>query len=224
MRELILNFHGVGKLPVAVDNAEAAVWWGEVPFLRALDEIAAAAQNLECPISITFDDGNASDLSIALPALVERGLNATFFICAGRVGMVHYLDAVAIADLLQSGMAVGSHGMNHVDWRRTNDRELDTEIVGARKRLEDICGQRIDDVAIPFGSYDRRVIKRLKCEGWRCVYSSDGGFARAGAWFKPRQTLGKVWEQDSIVPKIRASDTLLMASWRRLSVLRKLYR
>ena len=198
MKELILNFHGVGAVPSAVDRAEAAVWWDEAPFLRALDEIAAYAPRFEYPITLTFDDGNTSDVEIALPALIKRGLKATFFVCAGRVGTANYLDAAGIDKLLRAGMTVGSHGMNHVDWRVASDRDLDNEIEGARMRLEDICGKAIDVAALPFGSYDRRVIRRLKRANWRCVYSSDGGFARADAWFKPRETLREAPEgQDS---------------------------
>ena len=189
MKELILNFHGVGAMPDWVGPQEAAVWWDENSFLTALDDVSAAASMFAHRIALTFDDGNASDAEIALPALVKRSLTATFFVCAGRIGSPNYLASADIAKLLQGGMTIGSHGMNHINWRRASDRELEYETEGARKRLEDICGQRIDVVAIPFGSYDRRVIAQLRRSQWRCVYSSDGGFARSSAWFKPRQTL-----------------------------------
>ena len=221
MKELIFNFHGVGAVPSAVDRAEAAVWWDEAPFLRALDEIAASAPKFEYPIALTFDDGNASDVEIALPALIKRGLKATFFVCAGRVGTANYLDAVGIDNLLRAGMTVGSHGMNYVDWRVASDRDLDNEIEGARMRLEDICGKAIDVAALPFGSYDRRVIRRLKRANWRCVYSSDGGLARADAWFKPRETLREAPKGQDLIPQMRAKDTLRKALWRRLAGLLK---
>ena len=224
MRELILNFHGIGTKPVTVSEAEAAVWWDEVPFLRVLDELASVAQEFEYPIAITFDDGNVSDATIALPALAKRGMKATFFVCAARIGQVHYVDAAAIADLLQAGMTIGSHGMNHVDWRLATERELDAEMADARLRIEDVCGRKIHDVAIPFGSYDRRVMSRLKRENWRHVYSSDGGFARVGAWFKPRQSLSKAWEQQAIISNMRATDTWLMSILRRLRRFQKQYR
>ena len=46
---------------------------------------------------ISFDDGNASDLEIGLPALLERGLTATFFVLAGRLGRPGSLDADEVA-------------------------------------------------------------------------------------------------------------------------------
>jgi len=35
-------------------------------------------------VQLSFDDGNRSDVGIALPALLERELSATFFVVAGR--------------------------------------------------------------------------------------------------------------------------------------------
>ena len=34
---------------------------------------------------LSFDDGNSSDVEIALPALRERGLPRRFFVVAGRL-------------------------------------------------------------------------------------------------------------------------------------------
>ncbi len=39
-------------------------------------------------------------------------------------------------------------------------------------------GEPVSSVAIPFGSYDRRVLRRLRGAGLRRVYTSDGGRAR----------------------------------------------
>ena len=41
---------------------------------------------------------------------------------------------------------------------------------------------------MPFGSYDRHVLKQLHAERLDCVYTSDGGLAQSDAWLKTRQT------------------------------------
>ena len=217
MKELILNFHGVGAVPSAVDRAEAAVWWDEAPFLRALDEIAASAPKFEYPIALTFDDGNASDAEIALPALIKRGLKATFFVCAGRVGTANYLDAVDIAKLLQRW---------HDRWQSRHEscRLATCKRSGAGQRNRR-CADAARGYLRPGESTLSRfhsahtiaaLFGRLKRTNWRCVYSSDGGFARANAWFKPRQTLSRASEGQDIIPQIRAKDTLRKTLWRRL--------
>src|SRR5215470_15557920 len=92
-RELFLNFHGIGEPPPGIDRGERNYWWDKHPFLLTLNEIAAEMSDYPSTVLITFDDGNASDLEIAMPALLERELMASFFVCAGRVGMQGYLDA-----------------------------------------------------------------------------------------------------------------------------------
>lgn len=187
--ELILNFHGVGGAPARVVRDELPYWFEKASFLHTLDCIAESKYTSALQIAITFDDGNASDATVALPGLLERNLTASFFVCAGRIGARHYLDAGAIRALLDAGMSVGSHGMDHVDWTCLSASELDREISGSRRFLQDLCGREVVDAAIPFGRYNRPVLKKLKKEGFRHVYSSDGGFVSPECWFKPRNTL-----------------------------------
>lgn len=140
-------------------------------------------------VRITFDDGNASDCEIALPALCSRGLQADFFICAGRIGTPDHLDEQQIRALLREGMRVGSHGMDHRPWRRLPEADLRRELVDARQKLEAVCGRAIESVACPFGSYGRKVLRRLREEGYRTVFTSDRGPAVREAWFQPRTTV-----------------------------------
>jgi hypothetical protein len=72
-------------------------------------------------------------------------------------------------------------------------RLLDAEIGEAHRRIEDICGMAVTKAAIPFGSYDWRVLRRLHRERFKCVYTSDRGLARSKAWLKPRDTMDSTW-------------------------------
>lgn len=189
MRELILNFHGLGEPPASVNEQEKLYWWGTSSFARLLDLISDRPISANPRISITFDDGNESDAFLALPELAKRQLKASFFVCAGRIGKPHYLDKLMITDLLASGMDVGSHGMHHRDWCVLGPKEMDEEIVDARKIIEDVGQSAVTAVAIPFGSYNRRVLTRLTQERWDCIYTSDRGTVRPSATFKPRETM-----------------------------------
>lgn len=188
-REFILNFHGIGKPHAGVESGEASVWLSKATFVGILDEVLNLRAAVAPKIRITFDDGNMSDAKIALPELLKRDLTATFFVCSGRVGAPHYLDRSAIGDLLDSGMQIGSHGMHHRDWRTLPADTLDEEASTARRHLEDICGSPVNKAAIPFGSYDRRVLTRLRRENFKTVYTSDTGLARPDAWLQPRNTV-----------------------------------
>jgi peptidoglycan/xylan/chitin deacetylase (PgdA/CDA1 family) len=209
MREVFLNFHGIGEPPQGTDVAERRYWWDTDPFLAALDSISAMRSSSGPAIHITFDDGNMSDARFALPALVRRGLTASFFVCAGRIGKPNYLDAAAIRDLSSAGMGIGSHGMWHLDWRRLSPLELDCEISSAGRRLGEICERTIEEVSIPFGSYDRRVLARLRSEGYWRAYTSDGGTVRRDSWLKARNTLDRSWQWMDFFEGLAARDSVL---------------
>jgi peptidoglycan/xylan/chitin deacetylase (PgdA/CDA1 family) len=220
--ELILNFHGIGEPHVHASPYERRYWWDEESFHRILDAIHIADSS-ETPIVITFDDGNISDVCIALPALGQRNLKARFFICAGRVGLNGYLDAAAIRELLQAGMSIGSHGMNHRDWRELDPAELNKEIIEANRILEGMCGCEITEASVPFGSYDRRILAKLKSAGYRTVYTSDGGLAPRHSWLKPRNTLDRSWDPRHVIEELIARNTsvarvrrFLIGSYKRL--------
>ena len=136
-------------------------------------------------VRLSFDDGNASDVEIGLPGLLERGLTATFFPLAGRLDT----PAASAADLTAlpgQGMTVGTHGMWHVPWRGLPPAERDAELVEARERLAKVAGRPVDEAALPLGRYDRRLLADLRGLGYTRVYTSDRRHAAEGAWLQPR--------------------------------------
>src|SRR5207245_8321113 len=83
----------------------------------------------------------------------------------------------------------GSHGMRHRRWTRLGARDLHEELVGARDRLEQMARVAVREVACPFGSYDRRVLRALRDSSYERIYTSDEGPALAGSWIQPRNTI-----------------------------------
>ncbi len=179
-----LTFHGVGELPRAPERGEERFWLDLDSFGSALDAIADRPD-----VRITFDDGNMSDVAHALPALRRRGLNATFFVVAGRLGSPGFLDEQGVRTLLDAGMTIGCHGMRHRPWRGLDNSALREELVVARQALEAIVEQPVTEAACPFGSYDRRVLTFLRRRGYERVYTSDRGLTRPDAWLQPRTSL-----------------------------------
>lgn len=181
---LILNFHGLGPVPREIDAGEADCWLDTRHFESILDRVMRDER-----VRITFDDGNASDHGIALPALLRRGMKATFLICSGRVDTPTFLDAGQIHELDGQGMTIGSHGVNHLPWRNLDHDRLQEEVAGSRRALENLLGKKVEAAACPFGDYDRRVLHALRNAGYRSVYTSDGGESISGWWIKPRTTV-----------------------------------
>jgi peptidoglycan/xylan/chitin deacetylase (PgdA/CDA1 family) len=179
-----LTFHGIGRHDRPLEPGERDVWVSWDCCLGVLDAVADRTD-----IAITFDDGNASDVELALPALRSRGLTATFFVVAGRIGTPGFLDRGGVRTLADAGMTIGCHGMRHRPWRRLDDRSLHEELVDARRVLEGIVGRPVTDAACPFGSYDRRVLRGLRRSGYRHVYTSDRGQTEPADWLQARNTV-----------------------------------
>lgn len=190
---LIWNFHGVGAPHTGVGSAERDVWLDETDFECALNFAAHAG-----PGQITFDDGNESDWSIALPKLLSRGLTATFFVCAGRIGSPAYLSVSHLRQLVSAGMTIGSHGWSHRSWRGLSEAEAKVEWQDARRAIQDASGQDVTDAACPFGEYDGRVLAGLRGSGFRRVFTSDRALASPSAFVRPRFTVRRCDRPGSI--------------------------
>jgi peptidoglycan/xylan/chitin deacetylase (PgdA/CDA1 family) len=179
----ILTFHGLGEPPAAATDAERQVWVA-VPWFEAIVDALAPDG-----VGLAFDDGNSSDVEHALEILLRRGQTASFFVLTGRIGAEGYLDAEDIRRLHLAGMGIGSHGVDHRDWRTLSASELDRELTLSRGVLSEVVGSEISEAACPFGSYDRRVLRAVRAAGYRTVCNSDDGPARAGSWLIPRNTV-----------------------------------
>ena len=192
---LILNFHGLGEPHAGVEAEEIPYWCDTDVFYRLLDQIFQFSDP-ELTIEITFDDGNKSDIEIAAPALAERGLTGRFFINAGRLKHSEYLDVNDITALENLGMSIGSHGWSHVDLRTVGNRKLIKEAVVAVNMLNCFTTDPVESFAIPFGSYDRRVLGALK--HFRTIYTSDGYRASSVGRIVPRVTYTREWTVETI--------------------------
>lgn len=178
-----LCFHGIGppRRELEVDEEQ---YWVEVD---QFEEMLAMIRGYPF-IRITFDDGNASDVTHALPALLRHGLAASFFIVAGRIDGPGAVTSDGVRALVRSGMRIGAHGLAHRPWRSLDDKGLEAEM-HATNVIADVARVPICEAACPFGSYDRRVLTALRRYGFSRVYTVDGGHARRDAWLQPRYTI-----------------------------------
>ena len=183
-KRMVLTFHGVGNPQRQIDAAEQRYWLDERTFAQAIAD-AATVKGIE----ITFDDGNASDVAIALPQLKKTGLTATFYVLAGRLDAQGSLGRNDLALLIAEGMTIGSHGADHVDWTRSSDEVMQRELYDARRQIEDAAGAKIDKLSVPFGAFDARTLRLAAAAGYTSVSTSSGGLAGAGAWLIPRNTV-----------------------------------
>jgi peptidoglycan/xylan/chitin deacetylase (PgdA/CDA1 family) len=209
---IVLNFHLIGKPTRVLAAGEAEVSLDRHQFAEILDAVRDRTD-----VHLTFDDGNSSDVSVALPELMRRGLRAEFFICPGRFGAAEFVDEHDVHALRQAGMSLGSHGMDHVPWRKLDRPGIDREIVQAKRRLEDVLQAPVATAACPFGAYDRRTLSALRAAGFKRVYTSDRGRANANDWLVPRNTVHRWDSAETIERSLDGSGgrvSLARKSWR----------
>ncbi len=200
---IALNFHGVGEPHPTVPADERPYWLSLAGFRQVIERVMRTDNPAK--FLFTFDDGNKSDL-LAAEILAEHGLSGRFFLLTGRFDQQEYCSRDDARRLHAQGMIVGLHGRDHRDWKRLDDTGLADETVAARAELTDAIGAPVDEVAIPFGSYDRRVMRWLKEQSFARIHTSDGGTLDPSAIIWNRNTLRCDMSEAEL-------DRILRGSW-----------
>lgn len=219
MRKIGLNFHGIGTPERDLEPGEAPYWISRSQFSAILDQVAGAPNPDD--YVLTFDDGNMSDHEIALPALVDRGLEAVFFVLTGRIGGKGSLGPAQVRDLLSAGMAIGSHGIDHCAWASLKGDDLHRELAESKSVLEAICGRPVTRAGIPFGSYDAMVLRAIRRAGYEAAYSSDGGKMNPAAFLRPRTSVRKDMSDIEIAAVLAGTSSIWRGFRRRAGMLKR---
>lgn len=139
---------------------------------------------------ITFDDGNRSDATYALPVLERLGLVGTFFITAGWTGKRKgFMDWPQLRELQAAGQKIGAHGLTHKLLTSCSPKELDEELRVARQVLEDGLGQQVKTLSLPGGRSNARVLQACRKAGYSQVFTSE---PRAEKMDSEPHTVGRV--------------------------------
>jgi peptidoglycan/xylan/chitin deacetylase (PgdA/CDA1 family) len=138
----------------------------------------------ECGIStdrrivLSFDDGDISNLAVALPLLREHGMVAEFFVTSDFVGRPGMLSAGDVRALADAGMGVQSHGRTHRFLEDLEDDALRGELVESKLRLEALSGREVTALAFPGGRGGQREHDAAVRAGYRHVLGSEPGVNR----------------------------------------------
>lgn len=141
--------------------------------MALLDSVAKSGDR-KLPVQITFDDGERSQYLNAAPLLAEHGISATYFVTPGLIGTAaKFLGWSELKTLQNAGHSIQSHGWSHKFLTFCSDAEFAHELLASRQLLEDKLGDLVEEISIPGGRWDRRVIKACADAGYRRVYVSD---------------------------------------------------
>jgi peptidoglycan/xylan/chitin deacetylase (PgdA/CDA1 family) len=131
-------------------------------------------------IVITFDDGNYSDYSIAFRVLKRYSFVATFFVTVGRIGTRDCLDWDHLKEMIDGGMSVQSHSLNHLFLSDLSKDHLRQELCESKNILEGKLSLPVHFISLPGGFYSRQVLKAAQGAGYKGVATSRPGLNSLG--------------------------------------------
>ena len=127
---------------------------------RVTEVAALPPSDRRLQVAITFDDGYADNLRVAIPVLEHHGFPCAVFAVSEfvRQGAAPFLSPPQLRELAaRPGVTIGAHGATHVALTQCDDRTLEHELNSSRQTLEDILGRPVTTMAYPYGAVDRRV-------------------------------------------------------------------
>lgn len=119
------------------------------------------------PIVITFDDGYADNLLIALPIMEHYSMKATVFVIAGSLGQGEYLSWEQAAEMQRRGTEIGSHTVSHIPLGKATEAQKFEEIWQSRVIIENKLKTPVQFLAYPFGQFDSFLFAALERSGYR---------------------------------------------------------
>jgi peptidoglycan/xylan/chitin deacetylase (PgdA/CDA1 family) len=177
-RPLCHRDQGYVRYAVAERDFSEQLLWLRNRGVTGVSVSQALAETTSPSIVFTFDDGCASDLTVAAPALKASNFGATFYITLGFLGRPGYMVAQQVRALADAGFDIGCHSMTHPYLDELDSRELQREIGDAKTELENMIGRPVLHFSCPGGRWSTAVVRFAMKSGYRTVATSRIGSNR----------------------------------------------
>ena len=113
-------------------------------------------------VFLGFDDGYKDNYTNAYPIIKEEGVKATFFIVSNMISHENRMTYADIQEMLDNGMAIGSHTANHAELDKMSAEEIHKELNDSKYSLEKSFGVKVNSVAYPCGGEDEEVVQETE--------------------------------------------------------------
>ncbi|MCA1533623.1 polysaccharide deacetylase family protein [Bradyrhizobium sp. NBAIM03] len=181
-------------------------------------------------VLLTFDDGFISDYTHVYARYMTTGRIPGFmsFIPVDFVGSPGRMSWDMIEELAKGGVAIGSHGMAHVDLTTVSDAELERELGVSKSMLEDRLGRQVALFAFPYGRFSRRVWEAALRAGYTHLFTIQLGSHRGfESFLYSRLCMTNNMDAEYMRRHLRDPDAMRGVSWKistKLGLYRQLMR
>lgn len=220
----ILEYHAVGpadgwmkELFVPKDIFEAQLQYlhdngYKMVSVQKMAELFASGASTEKTVALTFDDGYLDNYTNVLPLLKKYGATATFFVVHKKIGHYRYMTHDQIQALLDNGMEVGSHTINHQILADIDPQYWTWELATSRYFLkQDYNGYVVRSLSYPNGIYNTKIIAATKDAGYYwAVTGNSGAVSKKFIQEKPLE-LGRIYI-DGISPE-KLKERMRRSKW-----------
>jgi peptidoglycan/xylan/chitin deacetylase (PgdA/CDA1 family) len=206
---VILTYHSIseGTSPLKIAPrlfAEQIEWLSSNARVAPLDEVVEClVESKPLPartVVLTFDDGFADFYTHAAPVLRGANMPALVFLptafCGGtnrwpgQPGWVEEQPLMSwnqIRELAAQGFGFGAHSVTHPDLAHTSEPELEQEIAGSKRAIEQQTGHEVKFFCYPYGHFNSQV-RRSVSRHYRAACSTRTAMlgARADVFALPR--------------------------------------
>jgi peptidoglycan/xylan/chitin deacetylase (PgdA/CDA1 family) len=132
----------------------------------------------EKPVVVSFDDGYRSQYVYARPELRKLGWPGVLSAIAGRIGQPGAeLSNQMVQTMINDGWELDSHTINHVDVSQASGAQLQDEVAGSRKMLQQRFHQPVNFFCYPSGAYDDQAIQAVRAAGYLGATTTNEGLA-----------------------------------------------
>jgi peptidoglycan/xylan/chitin deacetylase (PgdA/CDA1 family) len=199
----VLMFHKIGECPAAANLPQFYVSPGKFSKLLdnfkrkqlhsvSLSEAIQPTVRIGNRFIITFDDGYEGALIYAAQSLRRHGFSAIQFLVADRLGqrnewdlgvdttMERLMDRTQVQEWLSLGFEIGAHTLTHPLLPAIPIAAAKNEIIGSKKKLEDLFGIPVKHFAYPYGGYNNAILDLVGEAGFETATTCDPGVVHQG--------------------------------------------
>lgn len=149
-------------------------------------------------VIVSFDDGFRSVYENAAPIMQKYGIKGNIYLPTAYIGQDEkFVDWDMVRALQENGFEMQAHTHTHADIRTLSLKDMQREVQASNEYFADELGVKPCAICLPFGTYDRRSVRRLKrVGGYKYILASYYG--RAGK---------RKCKKGGLLPRIGISDT-----------------